>query len=153
MKSNPEISPRQCEIASTTEAAERLCDELLAAARRQGFQEEDLFAIHLALEEALVNAVQHGNQNDPHKKVTIHYTVTPEQFEITITDQGPGFQPDDLPDPRCPENLCKCSGRGVLLIRSYMDRVEYNPKGNEIHMVKLKCNSESGPDDTTTGQT
>lgn len=138
MKPNPESSSRQWELASTTQAADRLCDELLETARRQGFGEEDLFAIHLALEEAFVNAVQHGNKNDPTKKIFVQCTITPEKFDITVTDQGQGFKPDELPDPRCPENLCKCCGRGVLLIRAYMDQADYNEQGNQVHMVKLK---------------
>jgi len=141
MTSNPENSARQWEIASRTQAAEHLCEELLETARRNGFEEEDLFAIHLALEEAFVNAVQHGNQCDPEKTVSVRCSVTPEKFDITITDQGAGFKPDQLPDPRCPENLCKCSGRGVLLIRAYMDQVEYNARGNRIRMVKFNQSS------------
>jgi serine/threonine-protein kinase RsbW len=138
MKTNPECSPWQLEIANTMQAAERLCGELLEKAKRQGFHEADRFAIHLALEEAFVNAVQHGNQSDPKKKIFVRYSVTPDRFDVTVSDQGPGFNPNTLPDPRDPENLCKSSGRGVLLIRAYMDQVEYNPKGNQIRMVKFK---------------
>lgn len=141
MKPNPEHSPRQWELASTTQSSERLCEELLETARRHGFGEEDLFAIHLALEEAFVNAVQHGNRSDPRKKVVVRCAVSPEKFDITITDEGQGFKPDELPDPRCPENLCKCCGRGVLLIRAYMDEVEYNKQGNEVRMVKYRSDS------------
>ena len=138
MKTNPECSPWRWELPNTTKAAERLCGELLETARRQGFEEEDLFAIHLALEEAFVNAIQHGNGDDLRKKVFVRCTVTPEKFDITIADQGSGFNPDALPDPRRPENLYKSSGRGVLLIRAYMDQVEYNAQGNQIRMVKFK---------------
>lgn len=143
MATNPECSPRQLELAGTMEAAERLCGQLLEEAEQKGFGEDDLFAIHLALEEAFVNAIQHGNHSDPNKKVRVQYSVTPLRFEITITDEGPGFDPQALPDPRNPENLCKCSGRGVLLIRSFMDQVEYNPRGNQIRMVKFKSGSVS----------
>ncbi|HOQ05679.1 MAG TPA: ATP-binding protein [Anaerohalosphaeraceae bacterium] len=143
MAANPECSPTQLELPGTMEAAERLCGELLQEAVRKGFGEEDLFAIHLALEEAFVNAIQHGNQGDPSKKIHVQYSITPSRFEISIADEGPGFQPDALPDPREPENLYKCSGRGVLLIRSFMDQVQYNSKGNQVRMVKFK--SKPGP--------
>ena len=144
MDKHSEDSSSQWELPNSTEAAERLSSELLEKARLQGFEEEDLFAIHLALEEAFVNAVKHGNQLDPDKRVFVQCSVTSEKFDITITDQGPGFDPTGLPDPRCPENLCKSSGRGVLLIRAYMDQVDYNPKGNQVHMVKLKGGSGPG---------
>lgn len=146
MKTNPECSPWQLELANTMQAAERLSGELLEKARRQGFDEADLFAIHLALEEAFVNAVQHGNQSDPRKKIFVRYSVTSDRFDVTIADQGPGFNPQTLPDPRDPENLCKSSGRGVLLIRAYMDQVEYNPKGNQVRMIKFKGSRGPRPD-------
>ena len=142
MKKNAECSPSQWELPSTIQAAEALCVELLETARQRGFEEEDIFAIHLALEEAFVNAVQHGNGSDPTKKIFVQCVVSGEVFEITITDQGPGFCLSDLPDPRCPENLCKSSGRGVLLIQAYMDQVEYNRQGNQVHMVKFKGRRE-----------
>jgi len=141
MKSHPESSPWHLEIPNTLQAAESLCGELLDKAKKQGFEESDRFAIHLALEEVFVNAVQHGNQSDPKKKIFVRYSITPDRFEVTIADQGPGFNPDALPDPRNPENLYKSSGRGVLLIRAYMDQVQYSPKGNQIHMVKFKSGS------------
>jgi serine/threonine-protein kinase RsbW len=138
MAKNLRSSRRKLELTSTMEAAERLCSELLEEAKEKGFEEEDLFAIHLALEEAFVNSIQHGNHSDPSKKVYVEYSITPQRFEISIADEGPGFDPGTLPDPRMPENLCKTSGRGVLLIRSFMDEVEYNSKGNQIRMVKFK---------------
>jgi serine/threonine-protein kinase RsbW len=103
-----------------------------------GYEEDTVFAIHLALEEALINAVKHGNKSDPSKKVTIDCLITPEKFDISITDEGPGFHLQDLPDPRCDHNLYKCSGRGVLLIQAYMDTVEYYEQGNSIHLVKYR---------------
>lgn len=126
------------EVASRVEAVEALSRELLEQAQREGFKEEDQFAIHLALEEALVNAVRHGNGGDEAKKVIVDCTINSDKFDITITDQGPGFDPSKIPDPRCPENLYKCSGRGVLLIFSYMDSVEFNARGNSVRMVKYR---------------
>lgn len=138
MVKNLGSSRRKLELAGTMEAVERLCSELLEEAEKKGFGEEDLFAIHLALEEAFVNSIRHGNRSDPRKKIYVEYSITPQRFEISIADEGPGFDPGALPDPRRPENLCKSSGRGVLLIQSFMDEVEYNSKGNQIRMVKFK---------------
>jgi serine/threonine-protein kinase RsbW len=126
-------------INSNASSVDRMCKQLLSEATSCGFDEDQLFAIHLAVEEAFLNAVKHGNRLNAQKKVTVEYVVTPEKFEISITDQGSGFDPDGLPDPRRDENLYKSSGRGVLIIRSYMDIVEYNRTGNSIHMVKHKA--------------
>jgi len=126
-------------INSNASSIDLICRQLLSEATSCGFDEDELFAIHLAVEEAFLNAVKHGNRLDAQKKVTVEYVVTPEKFEISITDQGSGFDPDALPDPRRDENLYKSCGRGVLIIRSYMDMVEYNRTGNSIHMVKYKA--------------
>jgi serine/threonine-protein kinase RsbW len=102
------------------------------------FSKDDIFAIHLTLEEAFLNAVKHGNKMDPTKKVTIDYSIDTEKVEISITDQGPGFKPDTIEDPRFGENLFKPGGRGLLLMNSYMDMVKYNPEGNCVHMIRYK---------------
>ena len=125
-------------VSSDVAAVERVCERLLAEAAAQAFEEDDLFAIHLALEEALMNAAKHGNALDPNKEVNVEYEVTAEKFDVTVTDQGDGFDPDALPDPRSKENLYKYGGRGVLLMRAYMDVVEFNSKGNRVHMVKYR---------------
>jgi serine/threonine-protein kinase RsbW len=125
-------------LPSTVPAVGEVCRQLLEQIRRQAFEERDAFAIHLALEEALTNAVKHGNRNDSEKTVSIDCMITPEKFDISITDQGSGFDPESLPDPRRGENLYKTEGRGVLLIRAYMDVVEYNTMGNCLHLIKYR---------------
>ena len=125
-------------VDSTVSAVEDMCRKLLTEAEANGFGSDDIFAIHLAIEEALTNAVRHGNQQNPDKKINIKYSVTAEKFEISVSDSGNGFTPDSLPDPRCGENLYKCGGRGVLLMRAYMDVVEYSEIGNSVHMIKYK---------------
>ena len=124
------------ELASDMRVVEEFCQKLLSAALGQGFCEDDTFGIHLALEEAMVNAVKHGNAGDPNKKITVEYLINSEVIDVTITDQGAGFVPEDVPDPRDEENRHKMSGRGILLIRAYMDVVEYNKAGNRLHMSK-----------------
>jgi len=103
-----------------------------------GFTKEDVFAVHLALQEAFINAVKHGNKMDPTKKVKIEYSLGLDKIEISITDEGVGFDPSAVPDPRAGENLFKPNGRGLLLIRSYMDVVKYNEQGNTLYMVRYK---------------
>lgn len=85
-----------------------------------------------------MNAVKHGNRMDPSKKVTIEYVVDPEKVEIRMTDEGPGFDPGRIPDPRVGKNLYRPDGRGLLLIRSYMHSVEYSERGNSLRMVRHK---------------
>lgn len=102
------------------------------------YSENDIFAVKLALEEAFVNAVEHGNKGMPDKEVTISYRISSEKINIKIADQGPGFDPEAVPDPRLKENIYKADGRGVLLIKAYMDKVTFNEKGNQISMTKYK---------------
>ena len=87
------------------------------------FSEKVIYGIRLAVEEALVNAIKHGNQMDRKKAVRIRYTINPQHFLIEIEDQGPGFRPDEVPDPTSPENLERPCGRGLLLMRVH-DRVQ-----------------------------
>lgn len=81
----------------------------------------------MALMEAITNAIKHGNQKDQSKKVGIHYVINGERFDCRISDEGDGFDRDEVPDPTDPENLERTSGRGLLLIERYMTRVEYKP--------------------------
>ncbi len=132
--------PVRCSVVveSKPSALEPSCQVLLAALEARGFSKDDIFAVHLALEEAFLNAVKHGNRMDPSKKVTIEYVVDPERVEIRMTDEGPGFDPGRIPDPRVGKNLYRPDGRGLLLIRSYMNTVEYNERGNSLRMVRSK---------------
>lgn len=118
--------------------AEAVCQELLEAAQERGYDENETFGVHLALEEAFMNAIHHGNRNDANKRLQVEGLITPEKIDLSITDEGTGFNPNGLPDPRHGDNLYKCSGRGVLLIRAYMDVVEYNERGNCVHMIKFR---------------
>ncbi|MBC7785470.1 MAG: ATP-binding protein [Burkholderiales bacterium] len=114
------------------EVQARILDEVA----KNKFNSDSIFAIKLALEEALVNAIKHGNKLDPNKQVFIEAVVSPRQLELTIEDQGPGFDRTCVPDPTAPENLEKCSGRGILLIESYMTTVEWSNNGRRVHMIK-----------------
>ena len=106
--------------------------------RSHHFDEREIFTIKLALEEALVNAIKHGNQMDPSKKVTIHVTVNHERIDIRIIDEGDGFALEDVPDPLAPENLERACGRGLLLMRHYMTEVTFHAPGNRLTMSKVR---------------
>lgn len=125
-------------IPSDLGEARRVQDEIEEALQSNRFGERDIFSIRLALEEVLVNAIKHGNQMDPGKCVRGEYTVTDERFDVRIEDEGPGFDPNDLPDPTDPDNVERSCGRGVFLIKHYMTSVEYHGKGNVVTMSKLR---------------
>ncbi len=104
-----------------------------------GFDDDTAHWIGMSVRESVTNAIQHGNRLDPGKRVDIYYDVAQDHLEITVRDQGNGFQVERLPNPLDPENLLKPSGRGIFYIRSFMDEVEFIPHcqgGMEIHMVK-----------------
>ena len=129
---------RSIVLSSTPDAIEKTCRQILAELESSDFGKEEVFAVHLALEEAFINAARHGNKMDPDKQIKIDYSVDLEKVEITIADEGSGFDPDKVPDPRCGDNIYRGEGRGVLLIRSYMDEVEYNEQGNGVRMIKYR---------------
>ena len=125
-------------IASDLAEARRIQDVIVESLQACCYSEHDIFAIKLALEEALVNAIKHGNQMDSDKRVHVSYTVTPARFEICITDEGEGFNPDDVPDPTDPDNIERPCGRGLLLMRGFMTEVIYHGKGNSVSMAKTR---------------
>lgn len=125
-------------IPSDLAEGRRVQDDIEAALQSAGYGDRDIFAIKLALEEALVNAIKHGNQMDPEKRVSVWYTVAADRFDVKIADEGPGFNPADVPDPTQPENLERPCGRGVFLIRNLMTTVEYLGVGNVVTMSKLR---------------
>jgi len=125
-------------IPSDLAEARRIQTQIADELRSADYSEHDNFSIKLALEEALVNAIKHGNQMDADKSVLISYLVTSERFEIQIVDEGPGFNPDDVPDPTAIENIERPCGRGLLLMRGFMTGVEYLGRGNIVRMWKVK---------------
>jgi serine/threonine-protein kinase RsbW len=125
-------------LDSTLESVNTAEQKAFEAAAKAGFDEDEQHHISMAVREAAVNAVLHGNAYDPKKKVLVAYEMTGKALVITISDQGHGLDPDSLPDPLAPENLMKQTGRGIFLIRSFMDEVKIrntNP-GTEITLIK-----------------
>ena len=125
-------------VDSKSSAVVEVCKEILSKLEEYNFDKDDTFAVHLTLEEAFLNAVKHGNKMDPTKKVKIDYSVNSEKVEITITDEGAGFEPESVDDPRFGEGLYEPGGRGLLLMNSYMDVVKYSEHGNSVYMVRYK---------------
>lgn len=113
-------------------------DLVLSALCRHHYPEAARFAVRLALEEAVVNAFKHGSRGIENPKVEFGYRVAPNELMIRVKDPGPGFDPRKLPDPTAPENLERPGGRGVMLMRAFMTRVEYNSSGNQITMIYEK---------------
>ncbi len=107
-------------------------------AAKHGFDDENCQRIAMSVREAVVNAVLHGNAYDPKKKVSVSYEANGDALVIRIADQGGGLDPETVPDPLAPENLLKQSGRGIFLIRSFMDEVRFRDltPGTEITLVK-----------------
>jgi serine/threonine-protein kinase RsbW len=129
-------------IPSDTTLAREILDTLLANLASSGWAEEETFGIHLAVEEALMNAIKHGNQRDPDKSVMVEYLLSSTRMRIVIEDEGPGFDPTAVPDPTEDENLELPSGRGLMLMRTFMTEVEYNERGNRVLMTKERFSSD-----------
>ncbi|NIA07260.1 MAG: ATP-binding protein [Actinobacteria bacterium] len=123
-------------IASELTAARQVEQYLMTSLRERSCPQDILFAVRLALEEALSNAIKHGNGLDPSKTVTVKFSVGPDKLQIAIADQGDGFNPLAVPDPTTDDHLEQPNGRGIMLMRAYMDEVAYNSRGNEVRMVK-----------------
>jgi serine/threonine-protein kinase RsbW len=131
-KAKPLVFTIPSDLAASRDVHKMIMDRVEA----QHYDEQSTFAIRLALEEGLMNAIKHGNKLDPKKTVHVEAKVTPKATEITIEDQGKGFHREEVPDPCAEENLLKCSGRGILLMEAYMDEVKYSQGGRRVRMVK-----------------
>jgi len=123
-------------IPSDPAEACRVQEEIERALHSHHYSEKEIFAIRLAVEEALVNAIKHGNRHDRSKTVRVRYGVCAERFEIVVEDDGPGFDPEEVPDPTAPENLERCCGRGLMLMKHYMCEVTFNRCGNSVRLRK-----------------
>ena len=112
----------------------------LEFARRAGFPDDELSNISLAAREATVNAVMHGNRQQSGKRVDVTLEITPDALIIRVADQGAGFDPDALPNPLAPKNILHCCGRGIFLIRAFVDELNFKrlESGTELTLVKYK---------------
>jgi serine/threonine-protein kinase RsbW len=141
MRENKHHVPETVErlLDSTLESVESAEELALSVAQRAGFDDDDLMRIGMAVRESMVNAVVHGNRYSEHKKVRFSVSHNGERYTVRIADEGEGFDFSSLPDPLAPENLMRTSGRGIFLIRSFMDEFEMRlrePTGTEVTLVK-----------------
>ena len=128
---------REFVLPSVPESRETVERAVMEALERRGCGEDVLFAVRLALEEAVVNAIRHGNKSDPNKRICVSYLVEDARIVISVEDEGSGFDLDSVPDPTAEENLEADHGRGILLMRVYMDEVVYNERGNRVTLTKM----------------
>lgn len=129
-------------IASSLDVGHATIERLIAALEANMWEGRDLFHIQLAVEEAIVNAITHGNKQAVNKVVEVEFRVDPQTTFLRIKDQGAGFNPAAVPDPRDDDHLECTNGRGVLLIREFMSEVHYNDRGNEVTMIKHRSKDE-----------
>jgi len=124
------------ELPSDLNLMNGVLEYLLGRVSKLGIVTPERSNLFIALDEAFVNAVRHGNKNDPTKLLKVTAELSPREACFTVEDEGEGFDVGAIPDPCDPDNLFKTSGRGVLLIHNIMDEVEYNEQGNRVKMVK-----------------
>lgn len=125
-------------LSSSLESVDKVERTAEDFAARVGFDEETVPNIAMAVREAAVNAILHGNSYNPEKQITASFEVTPDAMVVRISDQGTGFNPDGIPDPLSPENILRGSGRGIFLIRAFMDEVHFRQlhPGTELTLIK-----------------
>ena len=122
---------------------------VLEQLEKSAWANKDVFGIHMAVEEAIMNAIHHGNRCAADKHVHVVIELSEDRFYSKITDQGCGFDPTSLPDPTAEENLEKECGRGVLLIKSFVDVAIYNAKGNSLEITKYRSDFEDSDNANT----
>jgi serine/threonine-protein kinase RsbW len=141
MRENKHQAPETVErfLDSTLESVDSAEELAVGVAQRAGFDEDELMRIGMAVRESMVNAVVHGNRYNANKKVRFSVGHNSQRFTIRIADEGEGFDFESLPDPLAPENIMRTSGRGIFLIRSFMDEFamrHLDPGGTEVTLVK-----------------
>ncbi len=140
-------------LSSTMEAVSEVEAAAEKFAAEAGMDEDESFRLTMAVREAAVNAVLHGNDYDPAKKVTASFENDGKSLIISIADEGKGLDPDTLPDPLAPENLLRGTGRGIFLIRSFMDEVHFRQlhPGTELTLVKHLAPAGEKPNELAQG--
>ncbi len=127
------------DIPSALPVAREVVEEVAQSLAAADWPEEGVFAVRMGLDEAVANAVKHGNRGDESKRVGVEMRLYPDSIELKVRDQGEGFNPASVPDPTCCDFIERPHGRGVMLIHVYMNEVHYAPKGNEVTMVRLRA--------------
>jgi len=146
-RGHPNDKPRiSFTLDSTLDSVNKIEQTAEQYAQRAGFDEDTIPHIAMAVREAAVNAVLHGNAYDVNKHITASFETTSDDLVIRIVDQGPGLDPSTLPDPLAPENILRGSGRGIFLIRAFMDEVNFRQlhPGTELTLIKHRTPAQSG---------
>lgn len=125
-------------VPSEPDVCGQIIEILLDQLEASGWITKDVFGIHMSMEEAILNAIRHGNKCSADKKVHVLIEISPTQFYAKITDEGCGFDPSKVPDPTLDENIGRTSGRGVVLMKNFVDEIIYNEKGNSVELKKAK---------------
>jgi serine/threonine-protein kinase RsbW len=136
--SQPQDTGWTCDSVRSPHDMARFLDAVVHAMTAAGFTARDLFAMRLALEEAIVNAVEHGHRGDGLKRVGVRYCVSAAEAVVEVEDQGKGFDPSQVPDPTTPENRERTCGRGLFLMRHCMTWVRHNHRGNCVTLCRCR---------------
>lgn len=126
----------EIKIPNDSRLLREVSKDLIKSLKERNVPEDVIFNVHVAFEEALRNAMIHGNRMDPGKKVLVETKLTENDITICVEDEGQGFDPDNLPDPTVDDNILKESGRGVYMMRHLMDTVEYMDGGRKVVMAR-----------------
>jgi serine/threonine-protein kinase RsbW len=135
--STPATRTVKLDIASRFEMLEMVQTVLQHLSAMVGFDDEAAHYVSVAVRESVVNAIKHGNAMDESRRVYIEFEVQPRALEVSVRDEGAGFDPDAVPDPVAPENLLKACGRGIFFMRSFMDEVSYSFPGRGGTLVRM----------------
>ncbi len=139
MTTQPSNSPMtRATVRPLPDAKREALDRIVTEAEGAGYPTAAVFAVRLAVEEALTNAINHGHAELPEEPVDLAWRVLPNRIDIEVADHGPGFDPEETDDPTLEENLEKPAGRGLMLMRAYMTSVEYNSTGNAVKMTYFR---------------
>jgi serine/threonine-protein kinase RsbW len=141
-----EVRELHLELGSTLDSADAAELIVQRLAEEYGFSAEQIEHLGMAARESMVNAIVHGNAYSKDKRVRFSVVVSPDKITVTVRDEGVGFVPEEVPDPLSRDNILRGSGRGLLLIRAFVDEVEIHPaepSGTEVVMVKFSAKSDS----------
>lgn len=129
-------SPKQVRMQSSVSGVHRFVMQFSEDCEQVGVKPEEQQRVSVAMTEIVLNAVKHGNHEDRAKNVEIQYSVTKDEFHAEVTDEGEGFDPEQVPDPTAEENLTKPGGRGIAMTKHFMDEIEYKDGGRKVAMKK-----------------
>ena len=138
-------------IPNTLEAIDAVREAVAREVVRYGYDHDAVFAINLVLCEALTNAYEHGNKEDPTKHISVRYLVDRKRAVIEITDEGEGFEPESVPDPTDPERMGLAQGRGIMLMTAYADDVVFSHRGTRVRVIKYNRTGSGDVDNSQGG--